>query len=71
MKNAFYFASGGSSWPIIFLRIGISARSILQIVSMVLIMSLSCSPDSRAAVEVVRVIESTAPATAPGFPHLA
>jgi len=71
VKNPIYFASGGSSWPIIFLRIGISARSILQIVSMVLIMSLSCSPDSRAAVEVVRVIESPAPATAPGFPDLA
>jgi len=64
-KTLFYFASGGSSWPIIFLRIGISARSILQIVSMVLIISFNCSPDSRAAVEVVRVIESTAPPAAP------
>lgn len=70
-KTLFYFASGGSSCPIIFLRMGISARSILQMVSMVLIMSLSCSPDRRAAVEVVRVIEPAAPASAPRLPHLA
>jgi len=35
----FYFASGGSSWPRRPLRIGMSARSILHTVSMVLIIS--------------------------------
>jgi len=64
-KTRFYFASGGSSCPRNPLRIGINASSILHAISMLWIMNLICSRDTRARVEVVRVTETPPPPATP------
>jgi len=71
VQNAFYFADGGSFWPSKPLRIGMSARSILQTVSMVEMTMRICILERDSRVEVVRVIETVSPPSAPRLPYLA